>query len=146
MASVLEVTMDERRGSHRAIPTTEVTVLIGGNRPARVLNISPGGAQIELASALSPRFECPMSLPLLDGMVRLRARITRCQLTSVAKTGPNHSKIYRAGVEFIGIDPKMASAIASAYPPTEGMETGPAPVRGVELEIVAIDSERSEPN
>lgn len=123
--------MEERRRFHRAVPMTDVNVLIGGIRHARMLDISPIGAGIELPMALSPRAECPLSIPLLDGTVRLQGRITRCRLTSVRSAGPNDDKVYRAGVEFVGIDPKMAAAIASSYPPEEvgSHRAGPIKIR-----------------
>ena len=109
----------------------DVKVLIGGTRHARVLDISPIGAGIELPVALNPRAECPLSIPLLDGTVRLHGRITRCRLTAVRSDGPNDDKVYRAGVEFIGVDPKMAAAIASTYPPchVEPPRSGPIKIR-----------------
>lgn len=108
--------MDERRHSRRATPAHDVTVTIGGNRPARLVDLSPCGAHLELASALNPRGECRVSLPLLDGIVRIKARVVHCKLTGFSSPDAGGHVVYRAGLQFLDVDPRLAASIHSAYP------------------------------
>lgn len=108
--------MKERRRSRRAIPENEISIMIGGNRPAKVVDVSPSGAHLELASALNPRGECRLSLPLPDGTLRLKARVVHCKLTGFSSTGGRSQLVYHAGVEFVDIDPKLAASISLAFP------------------------------
>ena len=121
--------MEERRRARRAVPERQVSVTITGNRAARLLNISSDGALLELTSALNPRLECRLTLPLIDGPVRLRARVTRCRL--VASPDVPGRTVFRAGVEFLGIDPVLAASIAFSYPPVmiRPVRRGPIKVR-----------------
>jgi hypothetical protein len=123
--------MAERRKISRARPEGEVQVTIGGNRPARVLDITPQGAHLELASALNPRAECRIALPLPDGVVRLKARVVYCKLTGVPTPGSIGHLVYQAGVEFLDIDPRLEASIRFAYPPviTKPLRRGPIKVK-----------------
>ncbi len=123
--------MDERRRSRRAAPAHEVNVTIRGNRPARVIDVSPYGAHLELASALNPRGECRISLPLLDGIVRIRARVVYCKLTGFSSPDCGHHPVYSAGLEFLDVDSKLAASIGLTYPPIvdKPVRRGPIKVR-----------------
>jgi hypothetical protein len=123
--------MEERRRSRRAAPADEISIMIGGNRPAKVVDVSPSGAHLELASALNPRGECRLSLPLPNGILRLKARVVHCKLTGFSSTGEKNQLVYHAGVEFVDIDPKLAKSISLAYPPpvSKPVRTGPIKVK-----------------
>ncbi len=109
--------MEERRHSRRASPAHDVTVTIGGSRQARLIDLSPCGVHLELASALNPRGECRVSLPLLDGIVRIKARVVHCKLTGFSSPESGGQLVYRAGLQFLDIDPRMAASIKAAIPP-----------------------------
>jgi hypothetical protein len=123
--------MEERRRSRRATPADEVKIMIGGNRPATIVDVSPSGAHLELASALNPRGECRIALPLPDGNLRLRAKVVHCKLTGFAASDEPGQLIYRAGVEFVDVDPRLAASIERAYPPAKkpSPRTGPIKVK-----------------
>ena len=123
--------MDERRRSRRVAPAHEVNVTIKGNRSARVVDLSPYGAHVELASALNPRGECRISLPLLDGIVRINARVVHCKLTELASPDSGGQLMYRAGLQFLDIDPRLAASINLTYPPpfSKPVRRGPIKVK-----------------
>lgn len=123
--------MEERRQSRRAAPAQEVNITIGGNRSARLVDVSSDGAHLELASALNPRGEYRLSLPLPDGMVRIKARVVHCKLTALNPKGGKGQLVYRAGIQFLDLDPKLAASIEIAYPPpvTRPVRTGPIKVK-----------------
>jgi len=121
--------MEERRRVNRAVPAHDTTIMVGGNRPARVMNISPVGVLLELASALNPRWECRLALPLPGGNVQVRARVSRCRLTARAQAGPTGGLVYQAALELLDIPPKLARAIEAAYPPEAVKPARQAPTR-----------------
>ena len=122
--------MEDRRRLPRALPDANVEVLIAGNRAARVVDISPEGAQLELVTALKPGRECRLSLPLPGGTVQLRARVTRCRLTSSSPSGATGVMVYRAGVTFLDVEPKLAALIGSTFRTSSAaaLRTGPVKV------------------
>jgi len=107
----------ERRGANRNQPENDVTVTIFGSRPARLVNISADGALLEVTSALNPKLEYRLSLPLMDGPVRLRAKVTRCRLVGKTEAGAHGRPVYSVGVQFLGVDSKLAAAIEYSFPP-----------------------------
>ncbi|MEE4271247.1 MAG: PilZ domain-containing protein [Thermoanaerobaculales bacterium] len=109
--------MDERRHSCRVAPTQETYVCISGNRTARLMDITPHGAHLELSSALNPNHQCRVVLELEDETLRLTARVAHCKLTGFQSFGSGGQLIYRAGIEFTGVDDEMAEAISQAFPP-----------------------------
>ncbi len=108
--------MEERRRSRRAAPAHDVNVKIGGNRPARMVDVTAAGACLELASALNPRGECHLSLPLPAGLLRIKAQVVHCKLIGFAGPESGGRLVYRAGVRFLDVDPKLAVSIIDAYP------------------------------
>jgi hypothetical protein len=123
--------MEERRRSRRVVPAHDVDITVGGNRPARVVDVSPEGAHVVLASALNPRGECRISLPLPNGLLRIKARVVHCKLTGFATAEPGGQLVYRAGIQFLDVDPKLARMIRLAYPPekTEAAHSGPIKIK-----------------
>lgn len=108
--------MDERRSSYRVSPAQETCVSIGGSRSARLVDITPGGAHLELSTALNPNHTCRIALQLGDETVRIKARVAHCKLTGFTSFGSGGQLVYRAGVEFIEIDENLAETIKRAYP------------------------------
>jgi hypothetical protein len=123
--------MDERRRSRRATPAHDVKVTIGGHRPARLIDVTPDGARLELASALNPRGECQIALPLPAGLLRIKTRVVHCKLVGFARPGISGELVYRAGVQFVDVDPKLAVSIADAYPApsSKPLRSGPIKVK-----------------
>ena len=130
--------MDERRRSRRAAPAHGVNVTIGGNRPARMVDVNSEGACLELASALNPRGKCRIALPLPDGIVRLMAQVVHCKLIGVSGPESSGGLVYRAGVRFLDVDARLAVSINLAYPApiTKPKRTGPIKVK---VNVNALD-------
>ena len=130
--------MDERRRSRRAAPAHEVNVTIRGNRPARVVDLSPYGVHLEIASALNPRGECRISLPLLDGIVRIKARVVHCKITGLSNPDSGGQLRYRAGLQFLDVDPRLAASINLTYPPPIDKPVRQGPIK-VKVNVDALD-------
>jgi len=130
--------IDERRRSRRVTPAHEVNVTIKGNRSARVVDLSPYGAHLELASALNPRGECCVSLPLLDGIVRIKARVVHCKLTGLASPDSGGQLMYRAGLQFLGVDPRLAASINLTYPPPINRPVRRGPIK-IKVDVDALE-------
>jgi len=123
--------MDERRSSFRVSPAHETCVSIGGNRSARLVDITPSGAHLELSSALNPNHTCRLSLQLGEETVRIKARVAHCKLTGFTSFGSGGQLVYRAGLEFVEIDENLADSIRQAYPRAvvKPVRTGPIKVK-----------------
>ena len=72
-----------------------------------------------------------MTLPLPNGNLRLNARVVHCKLTGFSATGGQNQLVYRAGIEFVDIDPRLATSIGHAYPSPvkKPVRTGPIKVK-----------------
>ncbi|MCD4749662.1 MAG: PilZ domain-containing protein [Thermoanaerobaculales bacterium] len=94
--------MKERRRAARLLPEQEIFGRIKATVPARIVDISLFGVQVEVPSALRPSVECNISLPVGEqDELRLRARIQRCRVNGFDQSvslGP--AVVYRAGMEF----------------------------------------------
>jgi len=67
--------------------------------PARIVDISQGGLQLELSTSLRPGTTCEVTVPTASGTVQLRAAVRRCRARSV--TGEDGLRLlYYAGLQF----------------------------------------------
>ena len=135
--------MVERRRRRRAAPEKELTVTVAGGRVARLLNISPDGALLEVASALNPRAEYRVTLPLIDGTVRVRARVVRCRM--MAGSGSDGRPAYLAGLEFLDVDDNLATAIAFSFPPNVDRPVRRGPIK-VKVDVDRLEGGKHGPN
>jgi len=130
--------MEDRRRFRRATPADELSIVMGGNHHAKVVDVSGNGARLELASALNPRGECKISLPLPKGTLRLRARVVHCRLTGFSSTGAPGQLVFCAGVEFIDIDPILSASISEAFPPQVDKPARSGPIK-VKVNVDALE-------
>jgi hypothetical protein len=135
--------MVERRRSRRAVPEKEITITVAGGRAARLVNISADGALLEVASALNPRAEYRLMLPLIDGTARIRARVVRCRMMS--GSGSDGRPVYLAGLEFLDVDQKLATAIAFSFPPTVDRPARRGPIK-VKIDVDRLEGGKHGPN
>jgi hypothetical protein len=112
-------------------PERETEVNIGGNRPARLVDISPGGAHVELSTALNPNQTCRLWLSLPEGEVKIKGRVAHCKLTGFESFGSGGRLVYRAGLEFLDLGPSLERLIKAAFPiePVKRRRTGPIKVK-----------------
>jgi len=72
--------------------------------PARILDLSRDGIQVEVPTALRPAVECDVSVPTAEGDLRLRARVQRCRAASMKSSdGEDRRLMYRAGLQFVDV-------------------------------------------
>jgi hypothetical protein len=103
-----------------------------------LIDVSPEGAHLQLPSALNPRGECRLSLPLSDGIIRVKARVVHCKLTGFAAPGSHGQLTYHAGVEFLDVDAKLAASIKRAYPAPVDKPTRNGPIK-VKIDVDALE-------
>jgi hypothetical protein len=112
--------MNERRKVARHHIEEDVFGKVKATVPARIVDISPFGAQVEVPSALRPSVECDIWLPIERGQVRVRARVLRCRAAAMRPDGDDGANLlYRAGLEFVGLSEKDVEALQRAYPAPE---------------------------
>jgi hypothetical protein len=86
--------MIERRRSQRVPPPLSLYGSVRATEKARIVDISPHGIQVAVASPLIPADKCHISLPVEDGVLKVRALVHRCRCTGGELP-------YRAGLEFL---------------------------------------------
>jgi hypothetical protein len=98
-------TRAERRRSRRITPPDSIEVRVNSRIQARIVDISTLGAQLEVASALSPASTCNLAVTTDSGLLFLRARVQRCRAAAVPASDGDHGSqlVYLAGVEFIDL-------------------------------------------
>jgi hypothetical protein len=104
----------ERRSSPRVTPHRPVKAKVKASVPARVLDVSMMGMQIELETALRPNVTCELRIILEDGDLNLRATVRRCRAWGFG-LGDKDQRVlvYRAGIEFAEISPECLERLRS---------------------------------
>jgi len=95
--------MMERRRSHRVPVSKGRFGRVKATVPARIVDISRHGVQLEVPAALRPAVECDLSLPFGTRDLRIRAKVHRCRAAGFAGGGGNQRLVYRAGLEFVAV-------------------------------------------
>jgi hypothetical protein len=91
--------MDERR-QHPRLPVADpVYGRVRSIVPARIIDISQGGLQLELSTSLRPGTNCEVTVPTLSGTIQLRAAVRRCRARSVTSE-EGVRLLYYAGLQF----------------------------------------------
>jgi hypothetical protein len=99
--------MNERRAATRVTPAEPIPVKLKSALPARVLDISAGGIQVELATSLRPETDCELRVQLGDGEVAVRARVRRCRAWGFGlDESDRRVLLYRAGLQFAELAPE----------------------------------------
>lgn len=93
--------MAERRSAPRLMPATELSARVRAFLPARVVDVSRTGIQLELSSLLRVGITCEVKLSLEGTELRRPATVRRCRATRFG-VDENGQKVlfYRAGLEF----------------------------------------------
>jgi len=115
----------ERRRSRRIRPTNELQARVKATVPARIVDLSVTGAQIEVGCILRPSAECDIWIPDGGGRpVRVRAAVRRCRAIGTRELpGGDRAVLYRAGLEFTdngrAAREAVEAQIAAAIPPDD---------------------------
>ncbi len=86
----------ERRRSQRITPPLSLFGKLR-TRHARIVDISPHGARVELRSPMIPSLECTISVPVEHGELGLQALVQRCRLQ---EPGDGGELLFHAALEF----------------------------------------------
>lgn len=109
--------MNERRRAPRHPVAGDVFGRVKSTVPARIVDISPFGAQVEITSALRPAVECDVWLPTDEGQIKVRATVHRCRAAGLRSDGGSGSEmVFRAGLEFKGLSAGERDLLARSYP------------------------------
>jgi c-di-GMP-binding flagellar brake protein YcgR len=100
---------DERRRESRlrilGALQGDVTIV----QPVRIIDISEGGASVEVERALALESLHDVRLALNERSAIVKARVAYCRISDI---WPDHV-IYRAGLEFVEVSPHAREAIAA---------------------------------
>jgi c-di-GMP-binding flagellar brake protein YcgR len=106
--------MTERRAVPRVQPNEPLDAKIMENEPARILDISPRGAQVLVAHGLPPEGRCDLRIQFAEGEFAAWATVRRCSASSSTVDGNNEQVVlYRAGLEFDELDPQCLAWLSS---------------------------------
>ena len=93
--------MTERRAVPRVEPKRPLSARVRTFVPARIVDISSRGTQIELATSLRPEVPCDLRIQLDAGEVVVRAVVRRCRAWGFGLDERDQRVLlYRAGIEF----------------------------------------------
>jgi c-di-GMP-binding flagellar brake protein YcgR len=100
---------DERRRESRLriLGTLQGDVTIV--QPVRIIDISAGGASVEIERALALESLHDFRLNLGERSAIVKARVAYCRISDI---WPDHV-MYRAGLEFVEVSPHARDAIAT---------------------------------
>jgi hypothetical protein len=107
-------------GERRSVPRVElpapVSAKVKAALPARILDISSQGAQIEVTSLLRPGVTCDLKILAKDGELSLRAMVRRCRAWGFGLDEKEQKVLlYRAGFEFEDPSPEDMARITSSF-------------------------------
>src|SRR5271157_1327273 len=107
--------MTERRAVPRVEPEQRIKAKIKTSLPARIVDISSRGVQLEIANSLRPQVPCDVRIQLADGEVMLRAVVRRCRAWAFGLNDADQQiLLYRAGLEFEEINPEALARLSSS--------------------------------
>lgn len=101
----------------RAVPRVEpkqpLDARIMAVQPARIVDISSRGAQIEIAASLQPSGPCDLRIQFDDGGFAVHAIVRHCRVAGFGLDGNNQQVVlYRAGLEFDEVDPECLARLS----------------------------------
>lgn len=119
-------------GERRSVPRLElpqpISAKIKAALPARILDISSQGVQLELTTCLRPNVGCDLRIQLGDGDIHVRAVVRRCKAWGFAlDEKAQRVLVYRAGMEFEDVSPEVMARLTAEFlfklqPPEEAEE------------------------
>jgi len=117
----------ERRAELRIAPEKPIRAKVRAFVPARVVDISPSGVQIELTQSLPPKTVCDLRFQVEEGEIMLKAFVRSCR---VLGPGSNEKAervlLYRAGLKFDEESRQKVSDVGDLLGPGISDRTGKA--------------------
>jgi hypothetical protein len=100
--------MDERRAVPRVELSKPLPARVKTFLPARIVDISSRGAQIELATSLRPEVPCDLRIQLESGDIVVHGIVRRCRAWGFGLDEKDQRVLlYRAGIEFEEAAPEV---------------------------------------
>jgi hypothetical protein len=127
--------MDERRAVPRVEPSKPLPARVKTFLPARIVDISSRGAQIELATSLRPEVPCDLRIQLDTGDIVVHGIVRRCRAWGFGLDEKDQRVLlYRAGIEFEEAAPEaltrmIAKVLATAEEGVRGGQAARAPAK-----------------
>jgi len=107
--------MNERRAVPRVEPQHRLSAKVKTSLPARILDISSRGAQIELVNSLRPQVPCDLRIQFEGGEFIVRATVRRCRAWGFGLDEKDQRVLmYRAGLEFEEVPPEALARLSSS--------------------------------
>ncbi len=106
----------ERRSVPRVELPQEVKAKVKSALPARILDISSQGAQLEVTAMLCPNTSLDLRIALDAGDIAFRAVVRRCKVWGFGLDEKSRKVlVYRAGVEFMDVAPEVMALLTSNF-------------------------------
>lgn len=107
-------------GERRSVPRTElqkpVPARVKSALPARIMDISSQGAQLEVSTMLRPTVSCDLRIQLDDGDLAVRAIVRRCKAWGFGLDEKDRRVLlYRAGLEFVDVAPEVMARLTAHF-------------------------------
>jgi hypothetical protein len=104
--------LNDRRQYQRVQPRQPMLAKVKASVPARIIDISKGGAQLEVVTSLRPHVRCELRLQLDDGEVVIGSVVRRCRAWGFGfDEDDRRVLLYRAGLEFEEVPAELAASI-----------------------------------
>ncbi len=108
--------MNERRAAARVAPTEPIPVKLKSSLPARVLDISASGVQVEVGTSLRPEADCELRVQVPEGELTVRAKVRRCRAWGFGlDESDRRVLLYRAGLQFSDLPPESLAKLRRYY-------------------------------
>ena len=106
--------LTERRAVPRIEPRLRLEAKVMASQPARVLDISSRGAQVEVTKVLQPSGPCDLRIQFAEGEFAVHASVRRCRAWGFGFDDNNQRvMLYRAGLEFGEVAPECLAWLTS---------------------------------
>ena len=126
--------MVERRSTPRVEPQRPLSARVKAFLPARIVDLSSRGVQIELATSLRPELPCDLRIRLDQGEVVVRGTVRRCRAWGFGLDERDQRVLlYRAGLEFGETAPEALVEVVSSVLEKAAPEAVPAEVAADEV-------------
>lgn len=125
--------MAERRAVPRVEPKKPLSARVKAFLPARIVDLSERGVQIELATSLRPQVPCDVRIQLAEGEVVVRGMVRRCRAWGFGLDERDQRVLlYRSGIEFETTPPAALLQVVSTVLEKASPEQIPEPLSAAE--------------